>query len=96
MVEGGAVDWAGHANDPIYMITDFLAFDAAVKKALEKTGRWNRLDDYDLAFHERVRRQFLDLHLVYPTPTIEVPGAAAVAVVHQRIIEGLSTCPFQT
>jgi alkaline phosphatase len=35
MVEGSQVDWAGHANDPIYMITDFLAFDAAVKEAME-------------------------------------------------------------
>lgn len=35
MVEGSQVDWAGHANDPIYMITDFLAFDDAVKAALD-------------------------------------------------------------
>lgn len=35
MVEGSQVDWAGHANDPIYMITDFLAFDDAVRAALD-------------------------------------------------------------
>jgi alkaline phosphatase len=35
MVEGSQVDWAGHANDPIYMITDMLAFDAAVREALD-------------------------------------------------------------
>ncbi|MCF7989414.1 MAG: alkaline phosphatase [Thiohalocapsa sp.] len=35
MVEGSQVDWAGHANDPIYMLTDFLAFDAAVEIALD-------------------------------------------------------------
>jgi alkaline phosphatase len=33
MVEGPQVDWAGHNNDPIYMVTDFLAFDDAVKVA---------------------------------------------------------------
>ncbi len=33
MVEGSQVDWAGHNNDPIYMLTDFLAFDDAVKVA---------------------------------------------------------------
>lgn len=33
MVEGSQVDWAGHNNDPIYMVTDFLAFDDAVKVA---------------------------------------------------------------
>lgn len=34
-VEGSQVDWAGHANDPIYMVTDFLAFDEAVKVACD-------------------------------------------------------------
>jgi alkaline phosphatase len=35
MVEGSQIDWAGHANDPIYMITDHLAFDDAFKAALD-------------------------------------------------------------
>ena len=35
MVEGSQVDWAGHANDPIYEVTDFLAFDEAVKAAVD-------------------------------------------------------------
>lgn len=35
MVEGSKIDWAAHANDPIGMISDFLAFDDAVSKALE-------------------------------------------------------------
>jgi alkaline phosphatase len=35
MVEGSQVDWAGHANDPAYMLHDFLAFDDAVRVALE-------------------------------------------------------------
>ena len=35
MVEGSQVDWAGHNNDPAYMVTDFLAFDDAVKVACD-------------------------------------------------------------
>ncbi|MEG1544240.1 MAG: alkaline phosphatase [Tannerellaceae bacterium] len=35
MVEGSKVDWAAHANDPIGMATDFLAFDRACGAALE-------------------------------------------------------------
>lgn len=35
MVEGSQVDWAGHANDPIYEVSDFLAFDEAVKVAVD-------------------------------------------------------------
>jgi alkaline phosphatase len=34
-VEGSKPDWAAHANDAIGMISDTLAFDAAVKEALE-------------------------------------------------------------
>jgi alkaline phosphatase len=35
MVEGSQIDWAGHNNDPIYMITDFIEFDEAVKVAMD-------------------------------------------------------------
>ncbi len=35
MVEGSKVDMAAHANDPIGIITDFLAFDKAVGLALD-------------------------------------------------------------
>ncbi len=35
MVEGSKVDWAAHANDPVGMTTEFLAFDRAVGAALE-------------------------------------------------------------
>lgn len=34
MVEGSQVDWAGHANDPIWMVTDFIAWDDAVNVAV--------------------------------------------------------------
>ncbi|MFS0576790.1 alkaline phosphatase [Sporosarcina sp. 179-K 3D1 HS] len=34
-VEGSKVDWAAHANDPIGIISDVLAFDDAVQEALD-------------------------------------------------------------
>ena len=34
-VEGSKPDWAAHVNDPIGMISDVLAFDQAVAKALQ-------------------------------------------------------------
>jgi alkaline phosphatase len=39
MVEGSRIDWAGHANDPFYMVTDFLAFDSAVRVAVDFAAR---------------------------------------------------------
>lgn len=35
MVEGSQIDWAAHANDPITIITEYLAFDEAVGKAID-------------------------------------------------------------
>ena len=35
MVEGSKIDWAAHANDPVALVSDILAFDAAVSVALE-------------------------------------------------------------
>jgi alkaline phosphatase len=35
MVEGSLIDGAGHTNDPMFMVTDFLAFDEAVKVAVD-------------------------------------------------------------
>lgn len=35
MVEGSKVDWAAHANDPVALVTEFIAFDKAFAEALE-------------------------------------------------------------
>ena len=35
MVEGSKIDWGAHANDPVAMITDMLAFDKACGVALD-------------------------------------------------------------
>jgi len=35
MVEGSQIDWGGHANEPDYVIREMIAFDEAVKTALE-------------------------------------------------------------
>lgn len=35
MVEGSKVDWAAHANDPVGVISDVLAFDEAVNTAVQ-------------------------------------------------------------
>ncbi len=34
MVEGSQVDWGAHGNDTAYMVNEYLAFDAAVGRAL--------------------------------------------------------------
>ncbi len=35
MIEGSQIDWAGHANDPAYLVHEVLMFDRAVAAAVE-------------------------------------------------------------
>ena len=35
MVEGGKIDWAGHANDAASMVYEIMAFDEAIREAVE-------------------------------------------------------------
>jgi alkaline phosphatase len=42
MVEGSQVDWACHANDPAYLLSDLLAYDQAVATALDFARRDGR------------------------------------------------------
>lgn len=39
LVEGSKVDWAAHANDPIAIMSEFLAFDKAVGVAMDYARR---------------------------------------------------------
>jgi len=39
MVEGSKIDWAAHQNDPVGIITEYLAFDDAVKEAMDFANR---------------------------------------------------------
>ncbi len=41
-VEGSKIDWASHANDPIGVISDMLAYDDAVRVALDFAARDKR------------------------------------------------------
>jgi alkaline phosphatase len=43
VVEGSQVDWASHANDPVGVMSEYLAFDAAVQAAVDFAGSSNTL-----------------------------------------------------
>ncbi|TSA30465.1 MAG: alkaline phosphatase [Bacteroidetes bacterium] len=39
MVEGSKIDWSAHQNDPVGIVTEYLAFDDAVKEAMDFANR---------------------------------------------------------
>jgi dTMP kinase len=55
-----------------------LLLDLTSELGLERRkqdGRWNRLDDYDLAFHERVREGYLQLADLDPERWVRIDAS---------------------
>ena len=50
-------------------------------------GRWNRLDDYDIAFHERVREGYLNLAAAEPDRWVWVDAAQTQDDIQKQIRE---------
>jgi len=54
-------------------------------------GAWNRLDDYDLEFHRRVRDGYLELAKSEPARWIVVDAAKVEGEVWRQVEQGLGT-----
>ena len=54
-------------------------------KRRKRDGRWNRLDDYDLAFHERVRAGYLQLAQAEPTRWVRIDAAQTEDQIQEKI-----------
>ena len=70
------------------LLLDLPAQDGLMRR--KKHGEWNRLDAYDLAFHERVRQGFLALAAADLPRWVKVDAARPADEVHgdiRRIVE---------
>jgi len=92
----------GHQLDlePLRTITGFatgglipdltLLLDLTSELGLERRkqdGHWNRLDDYDLAFHERVRQGYLRLADADPDRWVRIDAAQTEDQIQEQIRE---------
>ncbi|MFV1860003.1 MAG: dTMP kinase [Anaerolineales bacterium] len=67
-----------------------LLLDLTSELGLERRkqdGRWNRLDDYDLAFHERVRQGYLRLADADPDRWARIDAAQTEHQIQEQIRE---------
>jgi len=67
-----------------------LLLDLTSELGLERRkqdGRWNRLDDYDLAFHERVRQGYLRLADADPDRWVRIDAAQTEDQIQEQIRE---------
>src|SRR4030067_2156401 len=70
------------------LLLDLPAQDGLLRR--KKHGEWNRLDAYDLPFHERVRQGFLALAAAGVQRWVTVDGTRPAEEVHadiRRIVE---------
>ena len=73
----------GGLRPDLTVLLDLPAEDGLARR--KQGGRWNRLDDYDLEFHQRVRQAFLDLAAADPSRWVTVDGRPAVEEVQREI-----------
>jgi dTMP kinase len=73
----------GGLRPDLTVLLDLPAEDGLARR--KQGGRWNRLDDYDLEFHQRVRQGFLGLAAAEPARWVTVDGRPAVEEVQREI-----------
>ncbi|HJX41513.1 MAG TPA: dTMP kinase, partial [Anaerolineales bacterium] len=73
----------GGLRPNLTVLLDLPAEDGLARR--KQGGRWNRLDDYDLEFHQRVRQAFLGLAAADPARWVTVDGRPAVEEVQREI-----------
>jgi dTMP kinase len=59
--------------------------ETGLRRRLAGGGEWNRLDDYALAFHQRVRAGYLELARAGPERWVTVDAAQDVAVLEADV-----------
>jgi len=73
----------GGLRPDLTVLLDLPAEDGLARR--KQGGRWNRLDDYDLEFHQRVRQAFLGLAAAEPARWLTVDGRPSVEEVQREI-----------
>ena len=73
----------GGLRPDLTFLIDLPAEDGLRRR--RRGGQWNRLDAYDLAFHQRVRQGYLDLAAAEPGRWVTVDATQPVEAVQSEI-----------
>ncbi|MCH7662972.1 MAG: dTMP kinase [Chloroflexi bacterium] len=68
-------------------LTFYLDIDAqeGLRRRTDGGGEWNRLDDYEVAFHQRVRAGYHEMIAAEPERWVEIDGAQSPEVVQKTL-----------
>ena len=81
LITGFATD---HLRPDLTLLFDVDA-ETGLRRRLAGGGEWNRLDDYALAFHQRVRAGYLELAQAEPERWVKLDAAQDVATLEAEV-----------
>ena len=64
-----------------------ISAEAGLKRRLSNHDEWNRMDDYALQFHERVRGGFLELAAADPERWVVLDADRDPGVIHAEVLD---------
>ena len=64
-----------------------ISAEAGLKRRLSNHDEWNRMDDYALQFHERVRGGFLELAAADPERWVVIDADRDPGVIHAEVLD---------
>ncbi len=85
----GILDFATGGLTPDLTLLLDVDVETGLSRRQQGGGEWNRLDDYALAFHRRVRAGYLELAAAEPQRWVRIDASQAPQIVQQLMQEAV-------
>mgnify|MGYP003599129501 FL=1 len=85
----GILDFATGGLTPDLTLLLDVDVETGLSRRQQGGGEWNRLDDYALAFHRRVRAGYLELAAAEPQRWVRIDASQAPQIVQQHMQEAV-------
>ena len=85
----GILDFATGGLTPDLTLLLDVDVETGLSRRQQGGGEWNRLDDYALAFHRRVRDGYLELAAAEPQRCVRIDASQAPQIVQQHMQEAV-------
>ncbi|HQK04927.1 MAG TPA: dTMP kinase [Anaerolineaceae bacterium] len=85
----GILDFATGGLTPDLTLLLDVDVETGLSRRQQGGGEWNRLDDYALAFHRRVRDGYLELAATEPQRWVHIDASQAPQIVQQHMQEAV-------
>ena len=85
----GILDFATGGLTPDLTLLLDVDVETGLSRRQQGGGEWNRLDDYALAFHRRVRDGYLELAAAEPQRWVRIDASQAPQIVQQLMQEAV-------